>query len=108
MRGDQHGTLAETQGGLDRIGQPGGVRVGHDQAGLGIDRPTVVGALRALRRLGVAHDVAVDHDLDRVTLVLIELGGVGDVVQLPIDPDAHEPLAPGGVDDAVALPSCGP
>ncbi len=98
--GDQHRTLAEPQGRLDRIGQPGRVRVGHDQARLGIDRPAVVGALRALRRLGVAHDVAVDHDLDRVTLVLIELGGVGDVVQLPVDPDANEPLAPGAIDDS--------
>ena len=102
-RGDQHGTFAETQGRLDRIGQTGGVRVGHDQTGLGIDRPTVVGALRTLRRLGVAHDVAVDHDFDRVALVLVELGGVGDVVELPIHPDADEPLPPSGVHDAIAL-----
>ena len=52
----------------------------------------------------MADDVAVDHDLDRVALVLVEpRRGVGDVVLLPVDADADEALPPGGVDDPIAL-----
>ena len=51
----------------------------------------------------MADDVPVDHDLDRMALVLVELGRVGDVVQLPVDADTDEALAAGTVDDAVAL-----
>ena len=58
---------------------------------------------RAVRGLGVAHDVAVDDDLDRVTLVLVEFRGVGDIDHLAIDADADEALAPGAIEDPVAL-----
>ena len=67
-----------------------------------IGRPSGA-ARRALGRLGVADDVAVDDDLDRVALVLVELGRVRDVDHLAVDPDADEALAPGAVEDAVAL-----
>ena len=67
-----------------------------------IGRPSGA-ALGAIGRLGVADDVAVDHDLDRVALVLVELGRVGDVEHLAVDPDADEALAPGAVEDPVAL-----
>ena len=51
----------------------------------------------------MADDVAIDDDLDRVALVLVELGRVGDVDHLAIDPDPDEALAPGAVEDPVAL-----
>jgi hypothetical protein len=51
----------------------------------------------------VADDVAVDDDFDRVAPVLVELGNLRDVEHLAIDPDADEPLAPGAVEDPVAL-----
>ncbi len=51
----------------------------------------------------MAHDVAVDHDLDRVALVLVERRGVRDVVRLAVDADADEALPAGGVDDPIAL-----
>ena len=51
----------------------------------------------------MADDVAVDDDLDRVALVLVELGRVGDVDHLAVDPDADEALPAGAVEDAVAL-----
>ena len=102
-RGDEHDALAEPQRRLDRVGQPAGVRVRDDEAGLGVERTAVVRARRALGRLGMADDVAVDDDLDRMTLVLVELGRVRDVQHLAIDPDADETLAPGAVEDPVAL-----
>ena len=51
----------------------------------------------------MADDVAVDDDLDRVALVLVELRRVGDVDHLAVDPDADEALAAGAVEDPVAL-----
>ena len=48
-------------------------------------------------------DVAIDHDLDRMALVLVELWRVCDVDHLAIDPDPDEALAPGAVEDPVAL-----
>ena len=65
-------------------------------------RPARV-ALRALRRLGVADDVAVDDDLDRVALVLVERSRLGEVHRLAVDPDADEALATGALEDPVAL-----
>ena len=102
-RRDEHDALAEAQRGLDRVGQPAGVRVRDRQPGLGVDRPAVVVARGALGRLGVADDVAVDDDLDRVALVLVELGRVGEVEQLAVDADADEALPAGRLEDAVAL-----
>ncbi len=101
---DQHDALAEAQRRLDGVGKPRGVGIGHDLAAVRVDRPAVGGPRRAVGRFGVAHDVAVDHDLDGVALVLVELGWrVGDVVHLAIHPDADVALAPGGFDDPVAL-----
>ena len=69
-----------------------------------VERPAGGGiARRALRRLGVADDVAVDDDLDRVALVLVERPRVGEVHRLAVDPDADEALAPGALEDPVAL-----
>ena len=102
-RGDQDDALAEAERGLDRVGQPAGVRIRDDLAGLRVDRPAVRRARGALGRLGVADDVAVDDDLDRVALVLVELRRVGDVDDLAVDPDADEALPPGAVEDPVAL-----
>ena len=72
-------------------------------AGLRIDRPAVRRSRGAVGRLGVADDVAVDDDLDRMALVLVELRCVGDVVLLTIDADADEALPSCGVDDPIAL-----
>ena len=66
-------------------------------------RTAVRRPLGALGRLGVADDVAVDDDLDRVALVLVELRRVGDVDHLAVDADADEALPAGGLEDAVAL-----
>src|SRR5882672_751232 len=72
-RGDQGHAFAQPQGRLDRVGEPARVRIRDRQPSLRIDRPAVGGARRALRRLSMADDVAVDDDLDRVALVLVEL-----------------------------------
>ena len=100
--------LAEPQRGLDRVGQPAGVGVRDDRAGLRVDRPAVGARARALGRLGVADDVAVDDDLDRVALVLVELGRVGDVEHLAVDADADEALAAGARRRRGRPRSCGP
>ncbi len=103
-RGDEHGPLPQPERRLDRVGEPRGIRVRDDEPGLRVDGTPVGGACGALRCLGVADDVAVDDDLDRMALVLVELGRrLGDVVQLPVDADADEALPPGGVDDPVTL-----
>ena len=102
-RRDEDDALPEAEGRLDRVGQPGRIGVGHDQPGVRVDRPPVGGTRGSVGRLGVADDVAVDDDLDRVPLVLVELGRVGDVVLLAVDPHADEALPPGGVDDPIAL-----
>ncbi len=67
-----------------------------------IGRPVGV-ARSALGRLGVADDVAVDDDLDRVALVLVERRRLGQVVLLAVDPDPHEALLAGRLEDPVAL-----
>ena len=68
-----------------------------------IGRPSAR-ARRALGRLGVADDVAVDDDLDRMALVLVELRRASAMsYMLPVDADADEALPPGGVDDPIAL-----
>ena len=67
-----------------------------------IGRPSGA-ALGALGRLGVADDVAVDDDLDRVALVLVERRRLGQVVHLAVDADADEALPPGALEDPVAL-----
>ena len=103
-RRDQHDALAEPQRGLDRIGQPAGVRVRDDLArspGRSAGRPAR--ATGAVGRLRVADDVAVDDDLDRVALVLVERRRVRDVDHLAVDADADEALPPRAVEDAVAL-----
>ena len=100
---DEHDALAEPQRRLDRVGQAAGIGVRDDVARLGVDRPAVGRAFGVVGRLGVADDVAVDDDLDRMALVLVELGHLGDVEHLAVDPDADEALAPGAVEDPVAL-----
>ncbi len=102
-RRDEHDALAEAERGLDRIGQPAGVGIRDDRAGLRVDRPAVGTTLGTLGRVGVADDVAVDDDLDRVALVLVETRRVGDVDHLAVDPDADEALAASPIEDPVAL-----
>src|SRR5215210_9072406 len=51
----------------------------------------------------MTNDESVDDDLDRVPLVLVELGRVRKVVHLPVDADADEALPPRGLEDAVAF-----
>ena len=102
-RRDEDHALAEPEGGLDGVGEPGGVGVRHRKPGLGVDRPAVGAASRALRQLGVADDEPIDDDLDRMALVLVEGRRVGEVVHLPVDADADEALPPGALEDPVAL-----
>ena len=80
-----------------------GIRVRDRLAGRRVDRPAVVGSCGVIGGFGVADDVAVDDDLDRVALVLVELGRIGDVDHLAVDADAHEALPAGRVEDPVAL-----
>jgi hypothetical protein len=101
---DEDDTLAEAKGGLDRIGQAGGVGIRDRLAGARVDRPTVRSTLGALRRLGMSDDVAVDDDLDRMALVLVERARrIGQVVQDAVDADADEALLAGRIEDAIAL-----
>ena len=102
-RRDEDDALAQSQRGLDRVGQPAGIGIRDRESRLRVDRTAVGGPRRALGRIGMADDVAVDHDLDRVALVLVERWGVGDVDHLAIDPDPDEALAPGAIEDPVAL-----
>ena len=87
----EHDALAEAQRGLDRVGQARGIRVRVVRA----EGPTV-----AVR---VAHDEAVDDDLDAVALVLVERGRLVEVHELAVHADAHEALAASGREDALAL-----
>ncbi len=59
--------LADLEGGLERVGEA--------------PRDTL------------AHGQAVDHDLDRVAALLVELGGRRGLDELAVDPRAHEALA---------------
>ncbi len=70
---------------------------------MGVDRAAIRGSLSTFGRLGVTDDVAIDDDFDRVALVLVEFGRVGDIEHLPVDPDTHEALPPGAVEDPVPL-----
>src|SRR5205814_3962091 len=54
-------------------------------------------------RLGMAHDVAVDDDLDAVALVLVERRRVAQVHDLAVHPNADEALLTGRLKDPVAL-----
>ena len=69
---DEQDPLREPQHGLDRVGHPAGVR----------PRVAVV--------IGLAHGNAVDDDVDRVLVLLVELDVLVEVAQLPVDPDADE------------------
>ncbi len=69
---DEQDPLGEPQHRLDRVGHPAGVR----------PRVAVV--------IGLAHDDAVDDDVDRVLVLLVELDVLVEVAQLPVDPDADE------------------
>ena len=102
-RCDDHHALAETQRRLDRVREAGrvGIRDGAlrrrvDRAAERVPRP-VLGRVRA------ADDEPVDHDLDRVALVLVERGRLGQVVLGAVDSDADEALLAGALEDPVAL-----
>ena len=69
---DEQDPLREPQHGLDRVGHPAGVRP------------------RVAFVIGLAHGDAVDDDVDRVLVLLVELDVLVEVAQLPVDPDAHE------------------
>src|SRR5450755_799605 len=56
-----------------------------------------------LGRLGPPDDEAIDDHLDRVPLVFVEAGCVGQVVGLAVDPDPDEALLAGRLEDAIAL-----
>ena len=77
---DDHDPLPQPDGGLDRVGQPRGVRVGM----LGTEGRAVL--------VRVAHHEAVDHDLHGVALVLVEGRRGVQVELLPVHADAHEAL----------------
>ena len=102
-RCDQDLALAEPERRLHRVRQPACVGIRDRRAGLGIDRSTVGPTFRAVGRLGVADDVAIDDDLDRMALVLVELRRLGDVDHDAIDADPHEALASRALEDPVAL-----
>ena len=63
---------------------------------VGVARPV-------LGRLGPADDEAIDDDLDRVALVLVERRRLGQVVLLAVHPDPDEALLAGRLEDPVAL-----
>jgi hypothetical protein len=98
-----HDALAKAQRRLDRVRQPGGVRVRDGRPGRGVDGPALLVARPALGSLRAPHDEPVDHDLDRVALVLVEGGRLGQVVLDPVDADTDEALLARSVEDAVAL-----
>ncbi len=83
--------FAQPQRRLDGISEAGALRV------------RIVRAERLAVVVGVTHHEPVDHDLDRVALVLVERLNLVEVHQLPVDADADEALLPGGVEDPVAF-----
>jgi hypothetical protein len=72
-------------------------------ARLRVDRAAALVACPLGGRLGTAHDEPIDDDLDRVALVLVERGRLGEVVLLAIDANADEALLPRRLEDPVAL-----
>ena len=86
-----HDALAQAQRRLHRVGQASRIRV----------RVLRVEGSAVLIR--VAHDEPVHDDLDGVPLVLVERGRLIEVEQLAVHADAHEALAPGCLEDAVAF-----
>ena len=69
---DEQDPLREAERRLDRVGHAAGIR----------PRVAVV--------IGLAHDQAVDDDVDRVLVLLVELDVLVEVVEQAVDPDAHE------------------
>ncbi len=102
-RRDQDHAVPQPERGLHGIGEPARVRIRDDPAGFGVDRPAVGSALRAIGRLGVAHDVSIHDDVDRVALVLVELGRFREVDHGAVDARAHETLLSGRLEDPVTL-----
>ena len=86
-----HDALAQAQGGLHGIRESRCIRVG------------VVGAERPAFLVRVVHDQPIDDDLDRVALVLVQVGRLVQVVELAVHAHAHEPLLAGRLEDAIAL-----
>ena len=68
-----------------------------------IGRPSVVARATSSGASARADDEAVDHDLDRVALVLVERGRLREVVLDAVHADADEALLAGTLEDAVAL-----
>ena len=100
---DDDDPLAEPERRLDAVGEAGRVGV-RDRDARRVERPAGRRiARRALGRLGVPDDVAVDDDLDRVALVAVERPRVGQVHRLAVDPDPDEALPAGPLEDPVAL-----
>ncbi len=79
-----HEARAELEGGLDGVGEAAG------------------GGGAALAA-GLFGHQAVDHDLDGVALVLVEVDGLVEVVDLAVDAHADESGAAGVLEDAVVL-----
>ncbi len=67
------------------------VRLERDGAAVGVAQRRLERLGEALLRVGAGLE-AVDHDLDRVLRVLRELRQGLDIVDLPVDAQAHEPL----------------
>ena len=100
---DDDDALAQPKRGLDRVGEPRSVGIGHGLARGRVDRPAGLVARPVLGRVGPADDEPVDDDLDRVALVAVERRGVGEVVLLAVDAHPDEALLAGALEDAVAL-----
>ena len=116
-RRDQDHSLAQAQRRLDGVGQPGRIgRLGRlTRRGFGRGRlagrhaarralePVGRGGAFVGRLFGVPHDESIDHDLDGVALVLVELARLRQIHLLAVDTDAGEALAADLVEDPVAL-----
>ncbi len=90
-RRDHDHAFPQAEGCLHRVGQARCIRV------------RVVGPVRTPIVIRVAHDDPIDDDLDGVALVAVQRGRLVQVVQVPIDADAHEALAACRLEDSVAL-----
>src|SRR5207245_726482 len=88
---------AELEGSLDRVGQ----------AARRCSRPFTLRFSKAVAvlRIRTFRDEAVDHDLDRVALVLIELDRLVEVPYFAVYPHADEAGPAGVFEDAVVLAS---
>ena len=78
-------------------------RIGHEHSAFGHPQGALDGIGNPRRLRAVPDHQAVDHYVDRVPLLLVQVDRLGKVAHLSVDADAHVPCPPGVLEDLPVL-----